>query len=132
MLLNLLVPASFGEPSPTRILLHENRGLRGFNIFQKNALLNETSFRTPFKFCAFHHAKSMTNCALGQRCLYMFLCCFWDAFSQPLAPLCLPFGFLWAPFCALGFLFPLFGFLLAPFGFHFGTVLGCVSASGLG
>ena len=31
----MLVPSSFGEPLPTRILLHEYRGLRGFGCFRK-------------------------------------------------------------------------------------------------
>ena len=34
MLLNVLVPSSCGEPSPTRILLQEYKGLRGFGFFR--------------------------------------------------------------------------------------------------
>ena len=36
--------SSFGEPSPTRILLHEYRGLRGFTFFRKRVFSTNISF----------------------------------------------------------------------------------------
>ena len=44
MLLNLLFSSSFGELSPTRILLHEKRGPRGFTVFRKLAFLTKIMF----------------------------------------------------------------------------------------
>ena len=42
------VPSSFGAPTPTRVLLHEYRGLRGFTFFRKR-VLSRIRFSKPTK-----------------------------------------------------------------------------------
>ena len=117
MLLNWLVPYSSGEPSPTRVLLHEYRGLRGFTIFIKHIFQAKIIIETHSYSVDSSHGKFMIFHVSGHRVLHISLYLFWDAFSRPLAPFWRHLAPLWLPFdCLLVTFWPPFGNLQLTFG----------------
>ena len=114
MLLNLLARSSFVEHSPTRILLHEYRGLRGFALFRKLAFLTNVMFETRLNIVHYLHGIFMDFCVLGAS-IFAYI------FKRVLDPFLLPSGsFLiafWRSLVPLGSLLAPFGSLLVPFWF---------------
>ena len=112
MVLNVFVPNSFGEPSPTRILLQDYKGLRGFTLLRKTHLFNECNYRSPSKSAHSSQRKLMKNRVFAATILAYKSNYFLDSLDRPLgcifgvrwfllAPFSFPFGSLWLPFGSL-------------------------------